>query len=314
MRNLPVNIIAIKNNFMKKYQLNIETFRFIKAIRFLITTNSIIVACLFSFKTIAQPYLDIVSLKYTSSPNAGLINQHKNDILLNYFSIGTNLPVQFKNKKDAVIFSPFFETWSSKINKDKRQNYYSVALPVSLNKTIPNSKWGILLTGIIRMNDSSINRKTKMQVGGAFIVSNKRNKNLTWKLGLYANNELFGLFIMPLAGIDWKINKRNNLFGVLPGNLTYEHKINDNFYYGANFRAITNSYAKSNGYWRIDENQLGLYLDTYFNKNLVLNIEGGHSFFRKIKTGVKQVSKYEAQVNNNLYVKITFAYRLRFIK
>ena len=265
-------------------------------------------------QSMAQPFLDIANIKYTNSPNTGLLNQNKNDVKIQYYGIGTNIPLQFKNKKDAVIFSPFFETWSSKINNNKRQNYYSVALPVSLSKTLPNTKWSILLTGIVRMNDSSINRKTKMQVGGAFIVSNKRNKNLTWKLGLYANNELFGLFVIPLAGIDWKINERNNLFGVLPGNLTYEHKINEHFYYGANFRAITNSYAKSNGYWRIDENQLGIYLDTYFNKNLVLNIEGGHSFFRKIKTGVKQVSKYEAQVNNNLYVKITFAYRLRFIK
>ncbi|MBK8521472.1 MAG: hypothetical protein IPL54_11610 [Chitinophagaceae bacterium] len=126
-----------------------------------------------------------------------------------------------------------------------------------------------------------------MQVGGAFIISNTRNENLTWKLGIYVNNELFGLFVMPLSGIDWRINARNNLFGILPGNLTYEHKINDHFYYGANFRAITNSYAKSNSYWRIDENQLGLYLDTYFNKNLVLNIEAGHSLFRKIRTGEK---------------------------
>jgi Domain of unknown function (DUF6268) len=262
--------------------------------------------------TKGQPYLDIVSLKYTNSPNAGLINQNKNDILLEYFSVGTNLPVQFKNKKDAVIFSPFFETWSSKINTDNRQNYYSAALPVSLNKIIPYTKWGILLTGIVRMNDSSINKKTKVQVGGAFIIRNVRNEQLTWKLGMYINNELFGLFIIPLAGIDWRINDRNMLFGVLPANLTYEHKINGHFYYGANFRTFTNSYAKTNEYWRIDENQLGLYLDTYLNKNFVLNMEAGHSLFRKIRTGVKDVSEYNGNVNDNFYFKISFAYRVRF--
>ncbi len=264
--------------------------------------------------TKGQPYLDIVNLKYTNSPKAGLINQNKNDILLAYFNIGTNLPVQFKNKKDAVIFSPFFETWSSKIKNDNLQNYYSVALPVSLSKAIPYSKWGILLTGIVRMNDSSINKKTKIQFGGAFIVSNKRNENLTWKLGIYINNELFGLFVIPLAGIDWRINSRNNLFGVLPANLTYEHKINEHFYYGAIFRTFTNSYVKTNGYWRIDENQLGLYLDTYLNKNFVFNVEAGHSLFRKIRTGVKGVTKYDGNVNDNFYFKISFAYRVRFVK
>lgn len=312
MRNLLLNSIEIKNNFMKKHQLNIESFRYIKAIRFLIITNSIIVACLFSFKTFAQPFLDIINLKYSTSPNTGLVNQHKNDVKILYYGIGTNIPLQFKNKKDAVILSPFFETWSSKINNNKRQNYYSVALPVSLSKTIPYTKWHFLLTGIIRMNDSSINKKTTMQVGGAFIVSKKSNENLTWKLGIYVNNELFGLFVMPLAGIDWRINARNNLFGILPGSLTYEHKINEHFYYGANFRAITSSYAKSNSYWRIDENQLGLYLDTYFNKNLVLNIEAGHSLFRKIRTGEKHISKVDAGVNDNVYFKLSFAYRVHF--
>ena len=265
-------------------------------------------------QSMAQPFLDIANIKYTNSPNTGLLNQNKNDVKIQYYGIGTNIPLQFKNKKDAVIFSPFFETWSSKINNNKRQNYYSVALPVSLSKTIPNTKWSFLLTGIVRMNDSSINKKTTMQVGGAFIISNKRNENLTWKLGLYVNNELFGLFVMPLAGIDWRINARNNLFGILPGSLTYEHKINEHFYYGANFRAITNSYAKSNSYWRIDENQLGLYLDTYFNKKLVLNIEVGHSLFRKIRTGEKHISKVDAKVSDNLYIKVAFAYRVRFAK
>lgn len=281
---------------------------------FFFMANIVAAISLFSVKLSAQPFLDIAKLKYTGSPNTGFLNQNKTDVKLRYFSFETNLPLQFKNKKDALIFSPFFETWSAQINKNKRQNYYSVALPVSLSKTIPYTKWAVLLTGIVRMNDSSIGKKTKVQVSGAFIVSKKSNDKLTWKLGIYINNELFGLFVIPLAGIDWKISARNNLFGVLPGNLTYEHKINDHFYYGANFRAITNSYGTKNGYWRIDENQLGLYLDTYFNKNLVLNIEGGHSFFRKIKTGVKQVSKVDANVNDNLYIKLSFAYRLRFTK
>ena len=296
---------------MKREQINRVTFACVK---FFSIVLAVTITLLLSQKIMAQPYLDIVNLKYTNSPQAGLINQNKNNIKIQYYGIGTNLPIQFKNKKDAVIFSPFFEAWSSKISTNNRQNYYSMALPVSLFKTIPYTKWSILLTGILRMNDSSLNKKTKMQVGGAFIISKKRNENLTWKLGLYINNDLFGLFVMPLAGIDWKINGRNNLFGVLPGNLTYEHKINDHFYYGANFRALTNSYEKSNGYWRIDENQLGLYLDTYLNKNLLLNIEAGHSLFRKIKTGVKWVSKFDAEANDNLYVKIAFAYRVRFEK
>ncbi len=245
----------------------------------------VILILLFSIRSKAQPYLDVINLRYANSPNAGIINQNKNEVKIQYFNFSTNIPLQFNHKKDAVIFSPFIEKWSSQINQYKQQDYYGLALPVSLSKTIPHSKWNILLTGIVRINDRCIHNKSKWQVGGAFIAAYKKSEKLTYKAGLYVNNDLFGVFAMPLLGIDWNINRKDNLFGILPGNLTYEHKLNKHLYYGAAFRAITNSYQIANAYWRIDENQLGLYLDTYLNKNIVLNIEGGHSVLRKIRTG-----------------------------
>ena len=118
---------------------------------------------------------------------------------------------------------------------------------------------------------------------------------------------------MPLIGLDWRINKRNILYGLLPGSLSYEHTINKNFYYGANLRAVTNSYAVANQYWRINENQFGLYLDTYMNKNFVFNIEAGHSAFRKIETGIKHIYKYNSNVKDNFYLSVSFGYRVRFL-
>lgn len=274
----------------------------------------LVTVLLFPQRMMAQPFLDVVTLKYTNSPNAGLLNPNKNAVRLQYFSIGTNLPLQFKNKKNAIVFSPYFEKWWSQIIYNPKQGHYSIALPVSFIKSFPQSKWSILLNATARLNDSSISKRTNMQVGGAILVSYKRTENLSWKLGIYVNNELFGVFVMPLAGIDWKINERNNLFGVLPGNLTYEHKINEHFYYGANFRAITNSYGNITGYWRIDENQLGIYLDSYLSKNIVLNLEAGHSVLRKLRTGIKNTAAYDAKVNDNLYFKLSLAYRVRFSK
>ena len=265
-----------------------------------------------SNKAKAQPYLDIINLKYSFSPDAEIFNQKKNANKLLFFGAGTNIPIQFKNKKDALIFSPFFEKWTSHVSNNNRRDFYSVGLPVTLSKSLPGNRWNILATGIIRMNDSSLRKNGFLQVGGAMIASYKRSEKLTWKLGVYINNECFGVFIMPLAGIMWNINQKNILFGVLPGNLTFEHKINQSFYYGANFRAITNSYGKALGYWRIDENQLGIYLDTYFTKNIVLNLEGGHSLFRKISTGIKDISTYNNKVNDNFYIKLSLAYRVRF--
>ncbi len=260
----------------------------------------------------AQPYVDIVNLTLSGSPNTGLFNQNKKDLVLDYHNLSTNIPIRLNQKDDAIIISPFWENWSSKLEDNKRESYYGLALPVTFIKSIPGSKWKLSLTGIIRMNDSTIDKNGQVQIGGACILHYRKNKDLTYKFGLYINDECFGLFVIPLLGLDWKISTRDILFGTLPGKLTYEHKLNKYFYCGANFRAITNSYAKTTGYWRIDENQLGLYLDTYFIKNIVFNIEGGHSLFRKVSTGIEGLAKYNEGVNDNFYLKISLAYRIRF--
>ncbi len=171
-------------------------------------------------------------------------------------------------------------------------------LPISLLKTIPNSNWSVLLTPIVRANDTSVNSKSKYQFGGALLANHKSaNGRLTYKIGIYVNGDLFGLFIMPLLGIDWQINSKTNLFGVLPGNLTIEHQISSKFHYGATFRAITNSYSDSGKrYLRIDENQLGIFADYYLTKKIVLNLEAGHSLFRMIHSGIRNESMIDWQL------------------
>jgi hypothetical protein len=151
-----------------------------------------------------------------------------------------------------------------------------------------------------------------MQIGGAALFFAKKNETLTWKFGLYVNGDLFGLFVIPLAGIDWKIDDRSNLFGILPANLTYERKLNKKFYYGLNFRTFTNSYARDTGYWRVDENQLGGFTDFYVLKNVVFNLEAGSSILRKIRTGVQRKADDSWNIHDNIYFKISLAYRMRF--
>ncbi len=107
--------------------------------------------------------------------------------------------------------------------------------------------------------------------------------------------------------------------------MTWEHKVNKSFYYGATFRAVTNSYRlasnrqglQSNGknYIRIDDNQLAFFADVYLTTNIALNAEIGHSVLRKIQTGYRaknashHLSIYE---RDNVFVKAALAFRIRF--
>src|SRR6516164_8976258 len=146
----------------------------------------------------AQPYLDLLSVRYVNSPGDGLAKDNSHATQLNYFSASATLPIQFRNRKDALVLSPFFEAWSSRVGSVSgfQENHYGIGLPVSLVKTIPNSRWSLLSTAILRMNDAFLGENGAWQFGGAMVGAEyNKNARITYKFGLYANTEFFGLFI-----------------------------------------------------------------------------------------------------------------------
>ncbi len=270
--------------------------------------------CLFTTAQ-AQPYIDLLNIRASVSPDAGILNHNKKPVVLNYMAINTSIPIKLGKGKDAVIISPYVEKWmvKSPAQNDSSQSYYGLGLPLSFIKTLKNNKWSIQSTLILRVNTESFNRKSVLQTGGQILLTYKASENLTYQFGLYVNGELFGLFMLPRMGIDWKINNRANLFGLLPGNLNFEYLMNKNFYSGFVIRTITNSYADVKTiYWRINENQAGVYLDSYLTKNIVLNAEAGHSILRRLTSGsYQQQVPYRWKANDNFYVKLMLAYRIR---
>ncbi len=271
----------------------------------------------------AQPYIDIVNARWLQTKLPG---SHSNVVGISYNNISATLPLQLKDSKDAFILSPYYENWNLSLADSGSYNVRGWVMPVSFLKNISNSKWAILPTLIIRSNKELYKAAPgSLQYGAAIIASYKHKANLTYKFGLYYNKEFFGNFFMPLAGIDWRINDKNNLFGVLPGNMMWEHKVTKSFYYGVTFRAITNSYriasnryglpADTKTYLRIDDNHLSAFADLYLSKSIVINAEAGHSISRKLRFGVAEKSSSRSRViyhKDNLFLKASIAYRLRF--
>ena len=265
----------------------------------------------------AQPYIDVLTVRYINSPDMTSVGKTKNPTRLDYLNLSLTLPFQFKNKKDAIILSPFAERWNSQVESVSGYNnyHYGLALPIGFLKSIPHSNWSILATGIFRMNDANINFQAKTQWGGYALASWQKKASLNYKLGIYINGDFFGLFVVPLVGIDWQINDRLNLFGVLPASLTLEYKLSNHFYTGSVFRTFTNSYHDTGSkYMRVDENQLGLFLDYYYGKRWVFNLEAGHSILRKLRGGEWKNINENWNAGDNFYFKCMIAYRLRLRK
>ncbi len=279
---------------------------------------------IFSVSLSAQPYIDLLQVRYTNSPDAGLHSDKNIKNNYQYFQGNATLPYIFKKDSSMLVLNPVFENYKIRISSvtDLPDNIQSLAL--SLNFVKPLSKrWGLTVGVIPRWNGygSQTFKHNSFQAGGLLLASVKKNAHLEYKFGLYYNSEFFGPYFIPLAGIDWQINKRNALFGILPANITYEHQVSNRFYWGGLFRFNTNSYQAGfhdiptvSKYIRVDENQLAIFADTYLTKNIVFTTELGHSVLRKLRFGEvdsKAPYYYNQKVNDNFYISATLSYRLR---
>lgn len=279
-------------------------------------TLSLFILLLFPTILTAQPYIDIINARY-------LYNFKNNGEGFNHYNLSTTLPIVFKKSKDAFILSPYYEHWDISIgNRDYNLN--GLVLPVSFFKNL-TKQWSLLATVIVRSNYEESSKENSKQYGGAIIASLKQSAKKTYKFGMYYNREFFGSFIMPLLGLDFNLSDKDNLFGVLPGNLTFEHKVNKSFYYGGTFRAITNSYLlfqvdpgfspDFKDFLRIDDNQLAMFADLYLTNNILLNAEMGHSVLRKIRRGFERHNKttYSNTAFNSdqFFAKLSLGYRIR---
>jgi hypothetical protein len=265
----------------------------------------------------AQPYLDVAAVRYQYSLDAGGFRQSFQPNHFVWSTAGLNIPVIFKDSS-ILLFGPSLEHWDiTTPNVLGMPALKGITLPLTFVKPLSNL-WTATAVLIPRWNGSeTFGFKNRMQTGGAFLLTKKKRVDLKYKFGLYFNREFFGNFFVPLAGIEWKINNRLQLFGVLPGNLILERKVSRQFYYGASFRSITTSfrYGDLKKFIRIDDNQLQAFADLYLTKNVVLNAEAGHSLFRRFRTGVTNAaSKYDLKekYNDNVLLRIAVLYRMRF--
>lgn len=262
------------------------------------------------FQLSAQPYVDLFQVRYMNA----FKNSKGQATPFTHLWAGTDLPLKIKNNT-YILLSPFYELWKfdSAHNDDIVPKVQSLALAAGLMFPLRDTKWSLTILPIFRSNSEQLFKSNSLQFGAVAFTSYARKQQQKFRFGVYINKEFFGLFVVPLVGTDWRIDKRNYLFGLLPGRLTYEHQLNRQFYWGATFRAITNSYRLGNAQFvRLDDNQLSLYLDYYPAKKLCVTIEPGVGLIRKMRKGTNS-KDYTSSINwgDGAFIKLSSSYRIR---
>ncbi len=235
--------------------------------------------------SMAQPYLDIVQLNLYGCP--GVVDRQEASV---------TLPIPLDSaRRTLLVLDPYHVRWSYRtpgafypppqegvVQEDMAGN----GLALTFVGPLGASRWSMALAGIARYHWLGSADRGDWQGGCVALGILKVNTSLTWRWGVYANRDAFGWFVRPLAGIHWRIAPGKQLFGVLPGALTYEQRVGPRVRAGLSFRAYTSSFGTREGdYRRIDENPLGAYVDLYALKHLVVRGEVGYSAVRQYRGG-----------------------------
>ncbi len=263
----------------------------------------------------AQPYIDILNIHGQWS-NPG--NRTSDDSLkkeIRYFSIDCTVPI--KIKKDVLVLSPFLadiQLSGSEVNSIVAR---SIALPLGFVKQWKNERIKTSFVLISRVNkDPEISfTNNAVQWGGVVLHTIQKHDRLKFKFGLYYNSEFFGPFFMPLAGIDWKVSDRLNIFGVLPGSMNLEYLLRKWIHIGLAYRSYTNSFRQANNsFLYINDNHLKAVADIYITPKHLITFEAGHSILRTFKTGYRIEGKSiytKLNIDDGYLLKIGYAFRFR---
>lgn len=277
----------------------------IQNILLLVLFQGLIISEVFS-----QPYVDPIQMRYTYA----LKNRNAEATPFTHLWAGSDIPFEIK-KNTYLLFSPYYELWQieSDSNNEIGVNLESLALAAGIILPLKNPKWSLTMLPILRWNGEYVFQSNSLQFGSVAFATYTLKQRQKFRLGIYTNKEFFGLFVVPLIGIDWKIDEKNYLFGILPGRLSYEYQHNGKTYIGATFRSMTNSYKLINSeFIRLDDNQITVYLDYYLSKTICISIEPGYGFFRQMRKGINN-KDYFSSINwgDGPIIKLSASYRIR---
>ena len=257
----------------------------------------------------AQPYFDIAGISGWQMP----VNLNGDNVSETEGHFFMAIPIDI-GKRSKLIVSPFYET--RKLESEDKSNFEtlkSTSLPFVWRYEPPDSTWSFVSFVTFRSNSTQFRFNGEVfQVAGAVLANYRVSPTLTLKAGLYMSREFFGTFFIFLAGIDWKISDRLNLFGLVNNELKLEYRVTEKFYGGIKFKSINNSYRDGGygGYYKISDNHLGIYSDLSLGKRLVWNLEAGHTMLRTIKS--RDGADFPEINKDGFVFKTGISYRIRF--
>ena len=290
----------------------------------------IVLALLFKFiPASAQDKFTVAKFSYNFAPGIKYENSNlKSNI--GYLSGIFNLPV-FSTGKATFLAGMRNNMWSVKYDTEQQWpvNYYSLGLTLTYNQKFSNNN-SFMFAFIPRYNSDLLNSSSEAwQFGFLSYYTKRSSENYLWKVGAYVNTEFFGLFVVPVYGINWNISSRWSLIGNIPIWAKVNYKVSEKLNLGFSYMALISTYRLTgefnNAYISRFAIEPVLYAEVPIVKNLYLTGKAGHTLGRDypvydrndkinwklsmIEFGDKR-TPLNAKVKNGVFFKISIAYKV----
>ena len=238
-----------------------------------------------AFNSFSQKYVDLATLNYSYGKHTSYCI---GDILL---------PLQI-DSNNTFLVNLGVRSFSFNTIPDVTYNEFKLVLGL---KHQFNKKWTGTFMFVPRhksRNGNSASLAPSYQFGGIAVMKKKKSEHLSYKLGAYGNQDLFGTFLVPILGIDWKINTHFEVKALLPLKARIYYHLNEKNSLMLFFRGIIGSYYQNEKPLNIDcvnnDCSKNSYLhETYTELSLKYEIEPIKNIVIQPKIGLTIGSNYQ---------------------
>lgn len=239
----------------------------------------------------AQNYIDIVRFSYANTPLNSFENTSE-QTNVEEFGLNLTFPVVL-NEKTIILTGLSADKSRLKLDPDFPDHtaLNKVRLQIGLNQ-VYSEKWTgtyALLPSI--SSDFTAITKEDLQLGLLSLFTYKKNENLKYKFGFYANTEKYGPLFVPLLGLYYlSPNHKFESTLMLPGQADFNYQLAKKTALGMNFDGLTSSfnlhesiYTPRGQYVVRSSNELYTYLQFQLGKSLYAKTKVGYSISRTYK-------------------------------
>lgn len=278
----------------------------------------------------SQGFVDLFSINYGKSAATASENNSQTTTITN-FDTNLTLPIQL-NEKYAIITGGDFSYNTLQLFPDSDyNNLYLTRLKAGMN-IIHSENWSGTYILLPKLSSDYINLSMDdFYMGGVAVLKYKKSKNFSYKFGLYASDEAFGLFISPIIGLYYlSPNARFEMNLYLPNDGDLNYRLADKTKVGMDFVGRGKSFkltTEGAGSTYVENNSMEFssYLqNNSLCKNVLLRLKAGFStnsfevypIGQKIDfaTSLIKFGDNRTQLNTSLssspFVKIEAIYRL----